>query len=245
MGTDPPEPRPGPGVAPPGVAKCTGPGRLCPPNWTATTAETGLQNPIVRKALGQVYLEEQQYAKAIVQLRLAAEVQPNDAETHQALVACCDRQGDKEGAVRQLLQSLQLARRDINLYKDLAQRLADLNRPKECERAYTSIVEVLPSESESHALLAEIREEQNRWGEAIVQWQQVARIRALEPTGLLRLAKAQIHEKQWSDAAETVQKLNARSWPSRFGDEYADGDPRHLLPEVRRLEQQIDSGRRR
>ena len=39
----------------------------------------------------------------MAQLRLAVELQPNDTETHQALVACCDQQGDKEGGVRQLL----------------------------------------------------------------------------------------------------------------------------------------------
>ena len=199
-------------------------------------AETRLQNPLVRKSLGQVYLDKQQYARAIVQLQLACQLQPNDTETHQALVACYDKQSDQEGAVRQVLQSLQLSRRDIKLYEDLGRRLAALGRAKEQERAYTAIVEVLPSESESHALLAEIREKENRWGEAIGQWQQVARIRALEPTGLLRLAAAQIHQKQWREAAETVGRLRVRSWPTRFG---------NVVEQVRQLEGQIERGRDR
>src|SRR5262249_21372454 len=66
-------------------------------------AENGQDRPIVRKALGQVYLEKTKYAQAIAQLQLAAELQPNDTETHQALIACYDKQGDKERAVRQLL----------------------------------------------------------------------------------------------------------------------------------------------
>jgi tetratricopeptide (TPR) repeat protein len=135
-----------------------------------------------------------------------------------------------------VLQSLQLSRRDIKLYEDLGRRLAALGRAKEQERAYTAIVEVLPSESESHALLAEIREKENRWGEAIGQWQQVARIRALEPTGLLRLAAAQIHQKQWREAAETVGRLRVRSWPTRFG---------NVVEQVRQLEGQIERGRDR
>ena len=194
------------------------------------TAEHGQDNPLVRKALGQVLSEKSQWAKAVAQLKLAASLEPNDTETHRALVACCDQQNDKAGAIRQLLESVQLSRRDIALYKDLGRRLSDLQRPQEAERAYTSIVEVLPTESESHTLLAELRQEQNRWPEASVQWRQVARIRALEPTGPLKLAAALIHQQQWLEAAETLRQVSARGWPNRFGDVYG---------QVRNLEQQI------
>src|SRR5262249_44962900 len=159
--------------------------------------ETGLQNPIVRKAVGQAYFDKGKYTLASVQLQLACALQPNDTETHQLLVNCYDRQGDHEGAIQQLLQSVQLSRRAIKKYQDLGHRLEGLGRYVEVERAYTSIVDVLPTESESHAMLAEIRQQQNRWAEAGVHWEQVARIRALEPTGLLKLAAVQIHQKQW------------------------------------------------
>ncbi len=195
--------------------------------------ETGLHNAIVRKALGLVYFEKQQYDKATVQLTLAADVQPNDTETHRKLVECFDKRGDKQGAVDRLLASLQLSRRDINLYKDLGRRFKELERPEDAERANTSIVEVLPAESESHAMLAEIRQQQDRWDEAIVQWQQVARIRALEPTGLQKLAEAQIHEKRWDDAVETLNKLD-KGWPPRFGD---------VHNKVRELRNKIDQKR--
>ena len=197
--------------------------------------ETGLHNPIVRKSLGTVYLEKELYEKALTQLKLACEVQPNDTETHRQLVACYDKQGDKEGAVRQLLASIQLSRRDINLYRDLGGRLNGLRRGEEVERAYTSIVEMLWGESEGHTMLAEIRQEQDRWDDAIGHWRQVARIRALEPTGLLKLAAAEIHQSQWDTAAETLRKLGAQGWPSRFGDVHS---------QVRNLQRQIESGRK-
>ncbi len=158
-------------------------------------------------------------------------MQPNDGEIYDALVACCDKQGDKQGAIRELLAKAQFDRRDINLYKDLGRRLAELNEDGESERAYTSIVEMLPSEAESHTMLAEIRESENRWPEAIEQWRQVTRLRALEPTGLLRLAAAQIHEKQWSAAAETDKQLRAKTWPQRFG---------NTEFQIQQLERQID-----
>jgi hypothetical protein len=200
----------------------------------AKSAETGRDSPIVRKAIGQVYFAKAQYPQAIVQLQLAAELQPNDAETYQALVDSYDRQNDPEGAIRQVIQSLQLARRDLKRYQDLGQRLEKRDRKDESERAYTSIVEVLPNEAESHALLAEVRQAQGRWAEAAAHWEQVARLRALEPTGLLKLTAAQVHLQQWDKAAETLAKVKAKTWPPRFAD---------LAQQVRTLEQQIDKGR--
>ena len=191
---------------------------------------------IVRKALGQAYQEKKEHAKAIKQLEMAATLQPNDAEIYQLLIASYDEAGDKEGAVRQLLQAVQHARRDLKLYEELGKRYAAAGQPTEAERAYTSIVEVQPTESESHALLAEIREKQNRWREAIAHWEHAARLRALEPTGLLKLAAAQIHEKQWDQARATLRKLDARSWPVRFGD---------VQREKRQVEMRIEKQRER
>ena len=164
-------------------------------------------------------------------MNLAADLQPNDAEIYNALIQCYDTQKDADGAIRQILRSLELSRRDIARYRDLGQRLRTIGQTDEAERAFTSIVEVLPRESESQTMLAEVRQEQNRWADAIVHWEQVARLRALEPTGLLKLAAAQIHEKRWDDAAATLDKLRSRTWPPRFG---------NVGNEIRSLEQQVE-----
>jgi Flp pilus assembly protein TadD len=195
-----------------------------------------LQSAIVRKAVGQAYVRKGEPAPAIPQLQLAAELQPNDAETYQALIACYDKIGDKEGAVRQLLQAVELSRRDVKLYEQLGQRFAELRQPAEAERAYTSMVEMLPNESEGHAALAEVYEKQNRWPEAIAHWERVATIRALEPTGLLKLAEAQIHEKAWDQVAATLQTLRSQSWPQRFGD---------VQQQARELERKIEGREKR
>jgi len=198
--------------------------------------EAKQEKPIVRKALGEVYFDGNRFDKAIAQLKLACEVEPDDPQTHDKLTACYDKQQDGEGAVRQVLDSLQLLRRDIARYKDLGTRLAKLDRPEEVERAYTSIVEMLPSESESHTMLAEIRQGQDRWDEAIVHWRQVARIRKLEPTGLLNLAAAQIHQQQWDEALDSLRELDGRTWPPRFG---------KVHQEVRQLERQIEDAQQK
>jgi len=192
--------------------------------------KTGLENPIVRKALGQVFLDTRKYGEAIRHLTLAAQVQPNDGETHQALLKAYDAQKNREGAIRQLLASAKLSRRNIAFYRDLGKRLVGLGRDQDAERAFTSIVEMQPTESESHTMLAEIREQQNRWPEAIAHWQRAATLRALEPTGLEKLARAQIHEKRWADAKESVEKLLAKNWPERFRDVHARA--RKMLQEV-------------
>ena len=97
------------------------------------------------------------------------------------------------------------------------------------------IVEVLPNESEGHELLASIRQSQGRWADAIGHWEQVAKIRALEPTGLIGLASAQVHERQFDKAAETVGKLKARVWPANFPD---------AANRIADLERQVQSGKK-
>ena len=92
--------------------------------------ESGLENPDrPQGARRRVCLESKQYAKAITQLELARDAQPNDVETHKLLVECYDKQNDRAGAVRQLLASVELSRRDIELYKDLGRRYRELEQP--------------------------------------------------------------------------------------------------------------------
>jgi tetratricopeptide (TPR) repeat protein len=184
--------------------------------------ESGLENPVARKALGEVFVARKEFPKAIVHLRRAVETEPADAETHKLLVSAYDGNQDAQGALRQLLDAVGLSPRNLDLLKDLGRRFETLGRTDDAERARTGMVEALPNESEGHAMLAEIRQGQNRWAEAISEWRRVAAIRSLEPTGLLSQAKAQVHEKQWAEALACAKKLLAREWPPRFGDVHAE-----------------------
>lgn len=199
-----------------------------------SVAESGLENPIVRKALGQVYSERKEYKKALHHLRLAAESQPGDIETQQALVKVYDALDDGKGAIKQLLESVALSPRNIGLLQVLGARYEKLGREGEAERARANLVEAFPNESEGHAMLAEIRETQKRWKEAANHWALVAEIRGLEPTGLQRLAKAQIQLEQYDAAKETLEKLLSKEWPSRFGNVH--NDARRTLAEVEKAE---------
>lgn len=178
------------------------------------TAKTGQDSPLLRKLLGQTYAARDEQAAAVKQFRLALELQPTDAEVHQALIAAYDALEDPAAATRQLLALIDLKRSDLSLYEQLVERLAE--NEAEAERAATSLVEAAPNEAENHAKLAERRQQQNRWSEAIPHWRRVAELRRLEPTGLLKLAEAQLHEKQWEDARQTLGTLERTEWPERF-----------------------------
>ena len=200
-------------------------------HWVNTAKQQ--DSAIIRKALGQVYHEKQAWAKALRQLQAAAELQPNDKEVHEALLACFDQTGDTAGAAAQLLQIVQLSRRDGKLYQMLGDRYARLGQTAETERAYTSIVEMLPKESEGHALLAEIRQQQNRWPDAIAHWQRVVTLRSLEPIGYLKLIEAYLHEKRWAEAERSLQQVKSKVWHSRFDD---------AMKEVKSLEKRLAEG---
>jgi tetratricopeptide (TPR) repeat protein len=192
------------------------------------TQATKQDRPIIRKALGEVYAAREERAKAVVQLKVALELAPNDRDLHHELIECYDILEMPGEAVEQLLAAAELTPRDVDLWTMLAERLERLKRPADAERARTSLVEALASETEGHARLAELRDEQERWSDAMLHWRHVARIRKLEPAGLFGLANSQILAKDRAGADATLTELERTDWPARFHDEL-----REKLPKLR------------
>ena len=180
-------------------------------------ADTGLDAPLMRKIFGKVYLNKGEARKAVVQLLLARKLQPADEETHKHLLAAFDQQADTKGAVAALISSIKFSPRTLSLYENLGKRYQLQGDKDGAERAWTSMVEALPDEAQSHGKLAAIREGQERFKDAVVQWQQVTRIRSLEPDGWLSLASAQIKAGDKSQARSTLDTILKKSWHSRFG----------------------------
>ncbi len=195
-------------------------------------ARTGLENPILRKALGQALRDRGSFQKAAEQLRLALDAQPNDAETHDLLVQACDKMKRPELAAEAMLERARLAAHEVGLWARLGDRLSQLEQIAAAERAYTSLVEALPNESEGHQELAEIRQKQRRWDEAAERWRQVMRVRSQEPTGYLGLARCLMQLERWDEAREVVDQLLSTSWPERFGDVRAETE--RLLQRIQR-----------
>jgi predicted Zn-dependent protease len=184
----------------------------------AEVAKSGLENPIVRKALGKTWHRRGEWAKAAAQLKAALDVQPNDLEARQLLIEVYDRMKKPELAVAQLFENLESTGHDVALMRELGRRLAKLGATARAERVNTNLAEMLPNESESHQALAEIRDEQRRFADAAEQWRQVIRVRSKEPTGYLGLAKALLAAGEKSAAREPLEHLLSQEWESRFGD---------------------------
>ena len=135
----------------------------------AETEKSGQDSPILRRAIGQALQAHQNYSEAAKQFELTIQLQPTDREAYEGLIACDDALENRAEATRQLERMIELAYSTISKrYDQLAERLKD--QPAEAERAVTSIIEAGPQEAENHQALAEIRQRQDRWDEAIEQW---------------------------------------------------------------------------
>ena len=202
-------------------------------------AESQQYNYLLRKAIGKSFMEAGRNEAAIKQLQLAVELQPNDRGIHDALVACFDATDNKLGAAHQFIELLKLNPRELTLYSQLGNRLKDdtlsVSEPDGAERAFTSMVEMLPTETEGHVELANIRQQQDRWDEAILHWRRVAELRKNEPAGLIGLGKAQIHQALFDDAKATLKQLKTTPWPERFDD--------LLSTELSKLQESLESSK--
>lgn len=186
--------------------------------YAATAAKSGVDAPLLRKSLGFVFSERNQAAKALPHLLAARELQADDAETHQLLVAALDQLQQPQQACAALLAAIATTPRNLELSLDLGRRLTDLGDAGAAERAFTNLVEVEPEEAEGHRKLAQKRQEQARFAEAVVQWQQVVRVRTDEPEGWLGLAQAQTQAGDPAGARQTLQRVIDQKWEARFGD---------------------------
>ncbi len=191
-------------------------------------AKMGQDSPLLRKFVGRALEKRKAFAEATTQYLLSLELHPHDAEVFQSLIGCYDALQDQNAATRQLLRLIDLQPQNLPLYQQLATRLSA--NEEQAERAATSIIEAAPNEAENHAALAELRQQQQRWSDAIPHWRQVAELRRLEPQGLLKLAEVQVRLQDWDAARATIGQLQRTAWPSRFTD---------VAEQTRRLQDQL------
>ncbi|MCY2963434.1 MAG: hypothetical protein NT069_07235 [Planctomycetota bacterium] len=195
------------------------------------TAESKTDRPAVRKALGEVLLDKNQPAAAKEQLLIAWELRPYDADVQRLLVTCLDRLEDPRGAIDRLLQSAQSSRRNYGVYADLGSRYDRLGDAAAAERARTSVLDLLPNDAEGHQNLAQIREGQNRFQDALTEWREVLRLRPMDPNGLFGVIRNQISANDREGAKESLQILKKTNWAQRFREP--------VQQQVRELEEKI------
>ncbi|MEM7456000.1 MAG: VIT domain-containing protein [Planctomycetota bacterium] len=183
-------------------------------------AETGQYNYLLRLEIARALRDKEELTEAITQLELTLELMPDDQEIHQELIDLYLDTKNVTRAAEQTLVLAKLVRRDPEIYADLAAQLGHetlvATYPGGAERAYTSMIEMLPADSEGHATLAEIRESQDRLAEAAMHWKRVAEIRSKEPDGLMELCRVQLEMNQFDEARQTIRTLRESRWADRF-----------------------------
>jgi len=187
-------------------------------SYEAEVAKSGLDAPIVRKALARVLRERNDHAAVVVHLLAARELDPADAAVHKELVAAYDALGEARKAVDALFGSIRLAPHNLAAYDTLAERFRKAGDEASAERARTNLVEPSPNQAAGHRRLAAIRLQQKRWPEAVVQWRQVVRTEPFDPTGSLSLARALIQSGDSEEARRVLDHVMKTTWEQRFGD---------------------------
>jgi len=119
--------------------------------------ETGLENPTVRRALGQVFVARSLDADALRQFEAALEVSPWDPELWDAAVEIHRRGGRFTEAAEARLGACRARPVDFACWGEAAALYAEAGDAASAERARTSIVEAAPDEADAHEALARQR----------------------------------------------------------------------------------------
>jgi tetratricopeptide (TPR) repeat protein len=198
--------------------------------FEAEVQSSGLENPIVRKALAAALSGRGDHQGAAAQLEQALLQEPNDLESRAALVAAYRSLGRDDLVARSLLAHARAAGHELALYEQLGDHLQATDYQALAERAYTNLVELSAHESEGHAALAAVRERQGAFDQALVHWSHVVRVRTQEPTGYLGRARALIGLERYDEARAELDLLRGREWPEHFS---------NVRGEVETLERQL------
>ncbi|MEM9379138.1 MAG: VIT domain-containing protein [Planctomycetota bacterium] len=184
--------------------------------FEATGRAEGVENPILRRAIGVVYAERRRWEGAARALEIALESAPGDIDAYPRLVAAYDGMERPDFAADATLRWGRAAEVDASVFERLASRYEDLGRPDDAERALAQVVEARPHESEPHRALALELESRERWAEAEERWRNVIRIRTREPEGYAGVARTYLERGMADEARAAIDDMATREWDDRF-----------------------------
>jgi predicted Zn-dependent protease len=199
---------------------------------------TELDNLTVRRALAEAYLNKfdadsplegytdieghttnntdddikrNEAEKALIQTRIAISLNPNDRSLYELLSQIYDKLGDSKSSIQATLDTMAIDPHGID-YADLADRYEKQSDDLNAERARTTTVELRPNEPNPHVQLAEIREKQERWTEAIIHWERAAAMGTEDPHPILRIGRIYVETEQWDEFIETMERIRVGDW---------------------------------
>lgn len=184
--------------------------------YEARVAKDGVDAPLLRKALALVARRRGDRAGALHHLEALRTLAPADTAVLRALSAAYLEAGDENRSREALEALLVVDPGDAAAWADLGRRLAKAGRAADAERANTGAIEARPLEPEGHRLLAGVRRDQGRHGEAALRWAEVTRLRPLEPEARLEEAKAWIAAGEPAKARRPLEEVLGGTWEARF-----------------------------
>ena len=194
--------------------------------------ESGLENPTVRRALGQVLVARGKDAAALRQFQMAIEVSRWDPELWDGVVEIHRRAGRFGEAAAARLGACRARPVDFGCWGEAANLYQEAGDADTAERARTNVVESAPDEADAHEALARILQAEGRWIDAMGRWGQVTRLREGAPGGWLGMASAAMEAKVWDEAERAVDHILSRTWPQLFTG---------VVNDAQRLKRAIDS----
>jgi len=198
--------------------------------------ESGLENPTVRRALGQVLMARKKDKAALHQFEKAIEMSPWDPTLWDGVVEIHRRKGRFGQAAAARLGACRARPVEFGCWGEAATLYGKAGDKQAAERARTNIVEAAPDEADAHEALARILQGEGRWIEAMGRWGQVTRLREGTPGGWYGMASAAVEAEVWDQAERAVDHILSRTWPPIF---------EGVVIDAKTLKRAIDSKKRR
>ncbi len=183
----------------------------------AEAKASGLENPLLRRTMAQVFLDRRECDLALGQLDPLLGIDPDPVALHGLRAQAFDCLKQPQAANAALAEQILAAPLELARYRTLADRLAEGGEDAWSRRVLTGMVEVLPGEPHSHRALAEAFGHSGDTKAAIVQWEHVVRLKAEDPDGYLQLARALAEDGQLLPAGKVIAKVLATQWHPDFG----------------------------
>ncbi|MBL8817213.1 MAG: hypothetical protein JNL58_14395 [Planctomyces sp.] len=186
--------------------------------WTEAVAATGNDSSLIRRSLGRALLNNKHAETASEHLRIAVELQQQDAEAWTLLLQSVDQLNQGSEYLKLVQDQADAMPGKIELYQNLFERATKAGLPSLAERAASSIIETGPEESDHAKAMAELREESGNTDLAMKYWQRASDLKQEDPELLLMLLERHIRLGHQPEARQVFETLNARKWDARFGD---------------------------
>jgi|GEM_PF-5728832 len=189
--------------------------------------ETRTEKPVLRMIFGDIFRDQGKNDDAIRHYKAALEVAPSNADIRKRVIELLAREAKRDPNRQDELiaQHRDWARYDpknTEHYRRMGELLKRTGREAQAMRAYTTMIEAMPTEAASHRDMARIYSNMGRPDDATTMWKRVVKFRPEEPDGYRGLAQSYIRSRQPDLAEEVYNRMLERTWEQRFGDVRSD-----------------------